>query len=219
MQVPSIRVALVDDHAFLLESFSALLDLDLRFDVVGTAMSAEAGVELVCSEQPDVAVFDLDFEGLDSFDVVPQLMEKCPQTRIVFLTAHYSDVFLHQALSINARGYLLKSESALSVRDALVRVNRDEFVFSPEVSNRLVFDAKKRQYKVCSESLLCGLSVLQLSILRHLARGESVKEVALLLRKSEKSIDSHKYRIMHKLNIHDRVELCRYAIREGLTLV
>lgn len=214
-----IRVALVDDHVFLLESFSALLELDSRFSVVGTATTAQAGIELVCRERPDVVVFDVDFDGLDSFDVVPQLEENGIKSKVIFLTAHFSDVFLHQALTNNARGYLLKNESALFVRDAIVRVHRGEFVFSRQVADRVVFDEKTEGYKVCTDNLLCSLTITQLSILRHLARGESVKEIARLLRKSEKSIDSHKYRIMHKLQIHDRVELCRYAIREGLTLV
>jgi DNA-binding NarL/FixJ family response regulator len=219
MSLPYIRVALVDDHAFLLESFSALLELDSRFEVVGTATTAEAGVALVREQRPDVCVFDVDFEGLDSFDLVPGLEDDCPEVKIIFLTAHYSDVFLHQALSMNARGYLIKNESALSVRDSIVRVHRGEFAFSSPIANRLVFDEKNNQYKVCTDNLLCSLTITQLSILRHLARGESVKLIAHLLGKSEKSIDSHKYRIMHKLQIHDRVELCRYAIREGLTLV
>jgi DNA-binding NarL/FixJ family response regulator len=215
----SIRVALIDDHSFLLEAFSALLELDPRFEVVGTATTAEAGVALVQEERPDIAVFDVDFEGLDSFDVVPELEETPPDTKVIFLTAHYSDVFLHQALTMNARGYLLKSESALAVRDSIVNVHRGEYAFSSQVADRLVFDEKNNQYKVCSDNLLCSLTITQLSILRHIARGESVKQIAFVLGKSEKSIDSHKYRIMHKLQIHDRVELCRYAIREGLTLV
>jgi DNA-binding NarL/FixJ family response regulator len=69
-----------------------------------------------------------------------------------------------------------------------------------------------------SESALSQLTNRQLEVLRHLARGESVKEVAKSLQLSQKSVDSHKYRIMHKLGIHDRVKLTRYAIREGLML-
>ncbi len=214
-----VRVLLVDDHQMIVESFSALLQLDDRFEVVGTAISAEAGAELVRDLRPDVALFDVDFPGRDSFDVVPQMARRFPSTRIVFLTGHLSDIFVSQAIRMGARGYLLKEESAGTIRDAILRVARGEFAFSDAVLDRLIWDEASKSYDVRSDSMLCGLSIQQLSILRHLARGESVKQIAAILDRSEKSIDSHKYRIMHRLGIHDRVELARYAIREGLTLV
>jgi DNA-binding NarL/FixJ family response regulator len=214
-----VRVLLVDDHQMIVESFSALLQLDERFEVVGTAISAETGAELVQKLRPDVALFDVDFPGRDSFDVVPQFARRVPSTRVVFLTGHLSDIFVSQAIRMGARGYLLKDESAGTIRDAILRVARGDFAFSNAVLDRLIWDEESQSYDVRSDSMLCGLSIQQLSILRHLARGESVKQIAAILNRSEKSIDSHKYRIMHRLGIHDRVELARYAIREGLTLV
>lgn len=214
-----IRIVLADDHKMVVESFSLLLDLDPRCRVVGTAETAEDGVTLVESLQPDVAVFDVDFPGRDSFDVVPELIRSCPRTAIIFLTAHISDVFIHQALGMGARGYLLKGESATVVVDAIKHVHSGEYAFSEVVQNRLIRDPQTSKYLVCTQNMLCGLTLQQLAIMRHLARGESVKEIAHHFGRSEKSIDSHKYRIMHKLGIHDRVELARYAIREGLTLV
>ena len=83
----------------------------------------------------------------------------------------------------------------------------------------MIQDPHTKEYSVCTDNMLCGLTLQQLAIMRQLARGRSVKEIAAQFGRSEKSIDSHKYRIMHKLGIHDRVELARYAIREGLTLV
>ncbi|MBI1314484.1 response regulator, partial [bacterium] len=202
-----VRVLLVDDHQMIVESFSALLQLDDRFEVAGTAFSAEDGAELVGRLRPDVAVFDVDFPGRDSFDVVPQLARRCPATRFIFLTGHLSDIFVSQAVRMGAHGYLLKEESATFARDAIWRVAHGEFVFSDAVRDRLIWDEATHSYDVRTDSMLCGLSIQQLSILRHLARGESVKQIAALLGRSEKSIDSHKYRIMHRLGIHDRVEL------------
>lgn len=214
-----VKVLLVDDHKMVVESFSALLQIDEQFDVVGTAVSAEEGAELVRELRPDVALFDVDFPGRDSFDVIPEVTRRCPSTRIVFLTGHLSDIFVTQAIRMGARGYLMKDEPATFVRDAIVRVARGGFAFSEAVRQRLVWDEASQTYTVNCDSMLCGLSIQQLTILRHLARGESVKQIAALLNRSEKSIDSHKYRIMHRLGVHDRVELARYAIREGLTLV
>lgn len=210
---------IVDDHKVFVESLAALLDMDPAFTVVGTAYEADDGIETVVRTRPDVALFDVDFPGRDSFDVVPRLAKMVPQTRTAFLTAHVSDVFISQAIRMNARGYILKDEPSSEVRSAIQRIHAGEYAFSAAVRERLEWDAVTAEYSIRSNSMLCSLTVQQLSILRHLARGESVKEIATALGRSAKSIDSHKYRLMHRLGIHDRVELCRYAIREGLTLV
>tara|TARA_R110002072_G_scaffold13481_2_gene56816 strand:- start:7708 stop:8346 length:639 start_codon:yes stop_codon:yes gene_type:complete len=212
-------VVVVDDHRVIVESLSALLDLLPDFTVVGTATAVDEGAEIVLRTRPDVALFDVDFPGRDSFDVMPQLMKRLPSTRMAFLTAHLSDVFVSQAIRMDVGGYLLKDEPSAEVCAAIKRLHAGEYVFSDAVRDRLTWDSVSGRYTVRADSMLCGLSVQQLTILRHLARGESVKEIARILGRSEKSIDSHKYRIMHRLGIHDRVELCRYAIREGLTVV
>ena len=214
-----IRVVIVDDHRVVVESIAALLDLTSDFSVAGMATTADDGAELVLRERPDVALFDVDFPGRDSFDVLPQLMKRVPSTRMAFLTAHLSDVFVSQAVRMGVHGYVLKDESSAKFCSAIKRLHAGEYVFSDAVRDRLTWDAASEHYTLRVDNMLCGLNVQQLSILRHLARGESVKEIARILGRSEKSIDSHKYRIMHRLEIHDRVELCRYAIREGLTVV
>jgi DNA-binding NarL/FixJ family response regulator len=218
-----IRIVLADDHRVVLESFRAILDLDPSFEVVGIATTAEAGRDLVLETRPDVAVFDLGFPGLHAFDVLPQILERQCLTKIVILTAHLTahltDAFIHQAILLDVSGFLLKYESAEFVRDALRKVARGGQVFSSTVQDRIVLNEKTQKYEPCSSSPLFKLSMMQLSILRHLADGKTVKEIARLLTRSEKSIDSHKYRIMHRLNVHDRVELCRFAIREGVSIL
>jgi DNA-binding NarL/FixJ family response regulator len=214
-----IRIVLVDDHSVVLDSFRAILELDSSFEVIGTATSAEEGRDLVLESRPDVAVFDLDFPGLHAFDVLPQICEQRSPAKIVILTAHLSDAFIHQAIQLNASGYLLKHESADFVRDALKNVSRGRQIFSTAVKDRIVLNEETQKYEFCSPRPVFKLSMMQMSILRHLAEGKTVKEIALLLDRSEKSIDSHKYRIMHRLDVHDRVELCRYAIREGISVL
>lgn len=219
MSISPIRVVIVDDHRVVVESLAALLQAEPGFEVAGTATNVDAGAETVLKTRPDVALFDVDFPGRDSFDVVPDLMKKVPSTKTAFLTAHLSDVFVSQAVRMGVCGYILKEESSGELCSAIRRLHAGEHVFSPAVRERLTWEPETGTYNVLGDNALCNLSIQQLSILRHLARGESVKEIALLLGRSEKSIDSHKYRIMHRLGIHDRVELCRYAIREGLSVV
>ena len=103
-----------------------------------------------------------------------------------------------------------------NLSDAILRAVAGESSFSPEVLERLNFNQETKRYSLKVESSLSTLTGRQVEVLRHLARGESVKEIARLMHLSHKSVDSHKYRIMNKLGIHDRVELARFAIREGL---
>ena len=214
-----IRVVLIDSQELMLEGLRALLSVDPELQVVGTATTADAGAALVAKLRPDVAIFDVDFPGVDSFDVLPRVRQETPSTRILFLTAHLSDVCVNQALRLEGSGYILKDEPVARVIEAVKRVHAGGFAFSDRVQERLVFDAKQQSYALNTEKLLCGLTIQQLSILRHIARGESLAQMAIALNRSKKSIDCHRYRIMHKLDIHDRVELTLYAIREGLTVV
>lgn len=212
-----IRVVLVDDHLVVLESLAARIDSDPTLDVVGTASTGEDGLKLILEFKPDVAVFDVDLPGRGSFDIAAELANRQKETKVVFLTGFLSDVFIEQALRLNAHGYLMKSEPAGVLIESIQRVARGEVCFSKDVEERVVFDPQQKRYVLRSESRLAALTGRQLEVLRHLARGQSVKEVAKVMHLSAKSIESHKYRIMHKLGIHDRVELARYAIREGLT--
>jgi len=214
-----IRITLADDHRVVLESFRSILESDPSFEVLGTATTAESGRDLVQRTRPDVAVFDLEFPGLHPFDVIPRLQSEGCHSHVVILTAHCSVALIHQAVKLGVRGYLMKHETADFVRDAFRRVAQGNYVFSACVEEQIAFNEQTQSYDACSSSPIVSLSLIQIAILRHLAAGRTVKEIGGLLGRSEKSIDSHKYRIMHRLGLHDRVELCRYAIREGISVL
>jgi DNA-binding NarL/FixJ family response regulator len=212
-----IRVVLIDDHAMVVESLSARLAMDPRIRVAGTANNSDEGLTVALEHKPDVVVLDVHLPGRGAFDLAEDLIAKLPQTRLLFLTGYLADAYLSQALRLGAAGYLMKGEPIQQLTDAVVRAVRGEVTFSPSVRERLAYDPQTRQYSTKSKSPLSSLTGRQLEVLKHLARGESVKEIAKQMHLSQKSVDSHKYRIMNKLNIHDRVELARFAIREGLS--
>ena len=187
-------------------------------DVVGTATEADAALSLIQQTHPDVAILDVELPGRSAFEIAAEMAKLRLGTRVLFLSGFVSDVFVEQAIRLKASGYLLKGEPASNLIASIKAIATGEVRFSKEVDERVVFDSYRKRYLVRSESRLSALTNRQLEVLRHLARGRSVKEVAKMMHLSEKSVDSHKYRIMHKLGIHDRVELARYAIREGLTL-
>lgn len=218
MDMRPIRVVLIDDHRILLDSLVARIDSEPDLQVVATATTADDGLRRVMEERPEIVVLDVELPGRGAFDVAAEISARCRNSRIIFLTGYLSDVFIEQALRVKAGGYLLKGEPLEVLTDAIKRVYRGEFCFSSEVECRMERATGGSRRIAQTRSRLSLLTPRQLEVLRLLAAGKSVKEVARQMHLSEKSVDSHKYRIMHKLEIHDRVELARYAIREGLTL-
>lgn len=218
MMVDKLRIVIVDDHNLVLESLARRIGDEADMQVVGTAVTGEEGLRLIQEHNPDIAILDVDLPGRSAFDIAGDLAAKKSSVKVLFLSGHVSDVFVEQSVRVKSFGYLLKGEPASTLIAAIRQIAAGDTVFSREVSDRLVYDPRQQQYVIRSESPISSLTNRQLEVLRHLARGSSVKEVAKTMRLSEKSVDSHKYRIMHKLGIHDRVELARFAIREGLTL-
>ena len=217
-QTVPIRTYLVDDHLSLLQLLALRIKAAPDLQLVGTATDGQSAIAEIAQTQPDVVVLDVELPGRGSFDVAADIRAAYPDVRLVFFTGYLSDIFLEQALRVGARGYLLKGDSVDALVECIRRVAIGEQCFSEEVRQRLSYQSGRGEYTVSGKSKLASLTSRQLEVLRHLARGASVKEIARAMQLSEKSIDSHKYRIMHKLGIHDRVELARYAIREGLTL-
>ncbi len=216
MNQPPIPVLLVDDHLVLLESLSRTLAEYPGIQVVGIARTSEEALEQTKLHRPKVVLMDICIPGRGAFETARELQLLGGGLRILLLTGYLADVFLTQSLRMRLSGYLLKEESVDFIAEGIRRVAMGETVYSPKVESRLVFDRATQRFVAKSESDLAGLTSRQIEVLRHLSCGQSVKEIAAMMQLSQKSVDSHKYRIMNKLGIHDRVELARFAIREGL---
>ena len=211
----SLSVVLVDVHPVVRHGLESLLQQS-NFQVVASEGCADKAFFQVVERVPDFVIMGLELPGRGTFALTEDIRRRLPLTRIVYFTAHLSDVLIDEALRLGASGYILKTEPRVRIQAALETLARGESYFSPEVQERLEYDQDSRQYVVKSSSLLATLTVRQLQVLRHLVKGDSVKQVAYRMSLSERAVESHKYRIMQKLGIHDRVELTRFAIREGL---
>jgi DNA-binding NarL/FixJ family response regulator len=212
-----VRVLLVDDHAMVLEALASRLRVAPGVSEVVTASNGEEALREALKSPFDIAVLDIEVPGRSAFDLAAELLQRVRGTRVIFLSGFMSDILIEQALQVRASGYVVKGESVDAISRAIDAVSRGETYFSPQIRERLRFDLSRKSYVMDHAHPLSALTTRQIEVLRHLAVGQSVKDVAKLMHLSQKSVDSHKYRIMHKLAIHDRVELARYAIREGLT--
>jgi len=207
-----ISVLCVDDHAFLAEGLRSKIALEADLEFVGWLPDASSLVQEVIERKVDVVTLDIEMPGPDPFEAVTDLNRRCPDARAIMLSAYVRDSYIDAAVEAGAWGYLSKSDDPDHIVQAIRTVVGGHFAFGPSVERRTPPVAKRE--KPSSRSQL--LTARESQILRMIGRGMSRNEIAKVLFRSSKTVDAHQQSIMKKLEIHDRVELVRYAIREGL---
>lgn len=209
----TIRILVVDDHTLLRETLRERLQDEPDLEVVGTAPDAGAAQALFEKLQPDVVLMDVDMPGQSCFEVARQIKTRSPETAILFLSAFFHDRYIESALAAQASGYVTKDEPPSVIVRAIRSAAGEVAYFSPRVQSRIVVDDDGLRLAEARGSLL---TARELEVLRYIARGLPKKEIAALMHLSIKTVSRHTENLMEKLDIHDRVELARYAIREGL---
>jgi DNA-binding NarL/FixJ family response regulator len=211
-----VTVLLADDHAMVRGTLSHLLEAESDLKVVASVGSTDEAVVEAIRLKPDVVLMDIDMPGVACFQAARTIQEVCPHTRVVFLSAFFHDRYIEQALAARAWGYIVKSESAAVVVSALRKIVSGMTYYSPDVQSRLIIDQGTPRLAAPPVSRASILSERELEVLRHIARGLSQKEIAQALHISANTVHRHTASIMSKLDVHDRVALARFAIREGL---
>jgi len=212
----SIKVLVVDDHGLVRDSVSSLLAREPDIVIVGVAEDADAAISKVLELKPDLVLMDIDMPGISCFDAIQIVRSRVPQTKFILVTAYEHDEHLEQALKVRANGFIVKSQGMSSLIGAIREVAAGRIHYSPEIMSRLIVEGDQIRLENPPKSRLSTLSPRERELLRVLARGQSLKEAASILGISYKTADKQKASLMAKLDIHDRVELARYAIREGL---
>ena len=212
----SIRILLVDDHELVRTALAERLERERYFTVAGCVASAEAAVQESRTCDPDVILMDIDMPGLNCFEAARQISRFRPDCRIIFLSAFFHDIYIEQALSVKARGYLTKTESPESVVEAILEAMSGGVYFSKRVRDRITVDVKGPTFPTAQKTKLSTLTPRELETLRYIARGMSKQEISRDIGIAVKTVDRHCTNLMRKLDIHDRVELARFAIREGV---
>jgi DNA-binding NarL/FixJ family response regulator len=211
-----IRVVLADDHTLVRQSLARLLNENANMQVLADVGSADEAVE-VCIRQnggPDVVVLDIDMPGIAAFDAARTIIARCPSAKVIFLSAFTHDRYIQAALACGAMGYLCKTEPPEKVVKAIRSVASGQTYFSPEVQSRLVIDSSGVHLEL--QPTMKNLTPRELEVLTYIAKGLSKKEIANLMHLSVKTVENHTANVMSRLDIHDRVQLTRLAIREGL---
>jgi DNA-binding NarL/FixJ family response regulator len=205
-----LRILLADDHQLVRQGFRALLERH-GFEVVAEAANGREAVRLADRHHPDVAVLDLSMPQLNGLDAAADMLRRVPGVRIVLLTMHKDEHQIVGALRAGVRAYVLKTQAAQDLIQAIQDVMNGEMYLSPGVS-RAVVDA----YLAGRNTPTDPLAPREREVLQLVAEGKTSKEIASLLGLSAKSAESYRARIMDKLGIHDTAGLVRYAIRRGV---
>jgi DNA-binding NarL/FixJ family response regulator len=206
----SIRVLLVDDHRIIRDGLKAFLERE-QFQIVGEASDGHDAIQLAQLSRPDVVVIDLSMPNLNGLDAAQEILRVSPGSKVVTLTMHAEDPYVISALRAGIKGYVLKSQAGSELVQAIREVNRGMTYLSPGIS-RTVVDACLGKTELPSDRL----TLREREVLQLVAEGKTTKEIAKVLGISVKTADSHRTRIMRKLDIHDTAGLVRYAIRLGL---
>ena len=215
MESQPVRLMCLLHCNLCLDSLRQQCENDPAFELVYAANSGDCELATIHTQRPDILLLDLDLPD-DILSLAIQVRRQSTRIRVAVTATRWSDVLLSKAVSIAIEGILLKSESTDTLFEHLRSIAGGQSRISPALRNRLCYDAQQQQYVLANSNPLTTLTTLQLEILRLLAYGDSLKMVASKLQLSRKSIDGHKYRIMRKLGVKDRVLLSRLAIREGL---
>jgi DNA-binding NarL/FixJ family response regulator len=205
-----VRLLLAEDHQVVRESLRALLERE-GFEVVSDVGDGREAVLQAEKLEPDVAVLDIRMPQLNGLDGAQRIRKVSPRTRIVLLTMHPEEQYVAAALRAGVQGFVLKTQAAQDLVRAIREVVGGAVYLSPRVS-QLVAEASVGKREISADPL----TPREREVLQLVAEGKATKQVAAALGISPKTAESHRTRIMRKLDIHEVAGLVRYAIRSGL---
>jgi DNA-binding NarL/FixJ family response regulator len=212
----TIRILLADDHTLVREGLRKILETQRGWEVVGEAENGREAVEKAVELKPDLVVLDLAMPLLGGVDAIQQIVRRLPSTRVLVLSMHKDEGYVTRALKAGAHGYLLKDSAGSDLLRAVTAVTQNKSFFSPAVS-RVMLDGYVRQLAERGiTDRYDTLSEREREVFQLIAEGRVNKDIAEILHLSPNTVETHRARIMEKLDLHSAVEIALYAVRKGI---
>jgi len=215
--VTKTRILICDDHTLFVEGIKAMLRNEPTLEIVGEARDGRQAVEQVKHLKPDLLLMDVSMPDMNGFDATRQVHKFDPTVKVLILTMHDEEELVARCLEAGADGYIIKDAPASQLLYAIEMVQKGERYLSPVVLKKVMETYVKNTNR--PQTSYDRLSPREREVLKLLAEGLSVKEIATRLDLSVKTVDAHKTNLMKKIGVHDRAELIKYAIQKKLIAV
>ena len=210
-----IKVVLADDHMIIRDGLRSLLERQTDMEVVAEADNGRTAIKHVKELLPDVVIMDIGMRELNGIDATRQIIKMSPGVKVLALSMYSDKRFIKGMFKAGASGYMLKDSAFNELADAIRVIVEDKIYISPSVANIVTEDYLK-QSPESDRSTRSLLTSRELEVLQLLVEGMSTKQIASSLRLSIKTIESHRSRVMKKINVNNIADLTKYAIREGI---
>lgn len=212
----TLRIALADDHSLVREGLRRIIEEQPGWEVVGEAADGRQAVSQALELKPDVVIVDLAMPQLGGVDAIQQIVRRLPATRVLVLSMHADEVYVTRALKAGAHGYLLKDSAGTDLMRAVTALSQNKSFFSPAVSKIMLDDYVRQLAERGITDRYDTLSEREREVFQLIAEGRVNKEIAEILGLSPSTVETHRARIMEKLDVHSAVEIVLYAVRKGI---
>jgi DNA-binding NarL/FixJ family response regulator len=212
----TVRILLADDHTLVREGMRKIIEAQPGWEVISEAADGRQAVRQALELKPDLVVLDLAMPQLSGVDAIQQIVRRLPSTRVLVVSMHADEVYVTRALKAGAHGYLLKDSAGNDLLRAVTALTQNKSFFSPAVSRIMLDDYVRQNTERGITDRYETLSEREREVFQLIAEGKVNKEIAEILHLSPSTVETHRARIMEKLDVHSAVEIVLYAVRRGI---
>jgi RNA polymerase sigma factor (sigma-70 family) len=214
--VSKIHILIADDHGIVRKGLRLQLEQNAEFQVIGEAADGREAVRMAEELKPDVVVMDIAMPNLNGIQATAQIVKRNPGMAVIILSMHSDESYLIRTLAAGAKGYLLKDTAEVDLYRAVQVVAQGKSFFSPAIANTLLEDYMRQLQQRGLQDSYDLLTEREKEIFQLLAEGRSNKEVATTLNLSTSTVETHRTRLMQKLDLHSSAEIVLYAVRKKI---